>query len=128
MTKQKILLIEDDEDQILMYQTKLELEGFSIFAAETAEKGLLLAKEERPNLVLLDLLLKELTVPTGLEILKKLKAEKITKDIPVVVLTNFGTMEVKQESMRLGATDFIIKSQITPSKLVEIIRKSLNKK
>lgn len=128
MITPKILLIEDDPDQILMYQTKFELEGFNLLAAEKAQEGINLAKKEKPSLIFLDLLLKELTVPTGLEILKKLKADEETKNIPVVVLTNYGTREAKEESLRLGAIDFIIKAQITPAKLVEKVKKILKEK
>lgn len=128
MTKPKILLIEDDPDQILMYQNKLELAGFTFLAAENAKSGLSLTKEKKPDLILLDLLLKEVAIPTGFEILKKLKADKETKSIPVIVLTNFGTSEAKEESLKLGAADFIIKSQIGLTPLVERIRKTLNNK
>lgn len=128
MTKPKILIIEDDADQIVMYQTKFELEGLSLLAAEKAQEGLDLAKKEKPDLILLDLLLKELTVPTGFEILKKLKADEATKDIPVVVLTNFGTQEAKEKSKNLGARDFIIKAQVTPARLVEKVREILKRK
>ena len=127
MPKQ-ILLIEDDPDQIVMYQTKFELEGLELLAAEKAQEGINLAKKEKPGLILLDLLLKELTAPTGLEILKKLKADPETKNIPVLVLTNYGTREAKEESLRLGAADFIIKAQITPAKLVEKVKKILKNK
>lgn len=127
MIKQKILLIEDDPDQILMYQNKFELVGFDFIAAENAESGLSLAKNEKPNIILLDLLLKELTTATGLEILKKLKEDQETKNIPVIVLTNFDTRQAEEESVKLGADDFIIKSKIGLSPLVERVKKVLDK-
>jgi len=125
--KSTILLIEDDEDQIMMYRSKFELSGYSFVWSDEAQKGLDLAKKERPDIILVDLLLKEVKVPTGFEILKKLKKQEETKDIPVVILTNYGTRQAREKGLKLGAEEFIIKSQVTPSKLVEKIKQILNK-
>lgn len=125
MTPIKILLIEDDPDQVSMYQNKFEISGFSFITAENAENGLYLVKKEKPDIILLDLLLRELTIQTGLEILKKLKEGAETRNIPVIVLTNFGTREAREQSLKFGAADFVIKSQIEPSLLVEKIKKIL---
>ncbi|MDZ7798488.1 MAG: response regulator [Patescibacteria group bacterium] len=125
--KKTILLIEDDADQIMMYQNKFELSGFAFISADTAQEGLDRAKKEKLDIILLDLLLKELTVPTGFEILKKLKKQEETKNIPVIILTNYGTRQARDKGLKLGAKEFIIKSQVTPSKLVEKIKEILNK-
>ena len=90
-TKQpNILLIEDEEMLANMYETKFKNEGFNIRKALDGETGLALALAEKPDLILLDIILPKLD---GFSVLKKLKADPKTKGVPIILLTNLGQDE-----------------------------------
>jgi len=120
--KPKILLIEDDKDQIFIYRFKFEKEGFAFFSVRTGAEGIKTAKTEKPDLILLDLILIN---ESGVDILEKLKADEAVKSIPVIILTNLAKKELKARAQELGIVDFIIKTQILPAELVERVRKAL---
>jgi len=121
-TKVKILIIEDDKDQIFMYRFKFEKEGFAFFSARTGTEGIKTAKTEKPDLILLDLILIN---ESGVDILEKLKADEAVKNIPVIILTNLAKKELKARAQELGIVDFIIKTQILPAELVARVKKAL---
>lgn len=122
--KQKILIIEDDQFVMDIYQTKLKHEGFEVEIASNGLEALeKLEKMERlPDLVLLDILMPYMS---GLETLEKLKATENLKNIPVIMLTNLSQKEDIEESLRLGASDYLIKSHFTPSEVLEKVSKYL---
>ncbi len=116
----KILIVEDDSFLLRMYSAKLEIEGFKIISATDGEKAVRLAKKEMPNLILLDLVLPK---KDGFEILKELKDDPDTKDIPVIVLTNLGQKENIDKCYSLGAGDYLIKAHFIPSEVISKIKK-----
>ncbi len=120
----KILFIEDDADQIMIYKNKFSLEGLELISVEDNKNIIETADKEKPSLILLDLLLGN---EDGLDILKKLKEEAATKNIPVITFTNFDTPETRNKSVQLGAIDYIVKAQITPSQMVEKVKRILEK-
>ncbi|MDP3043155.1 MAG: response regulator [bacterium] len=122
--KKKILLIEDDSFLISMYTTKFELENFEVVAAEDGEKGLGLAAEEKPDIILLDILLPKMN---GFEVLKELKNNKKTSQIPVILLTNLSQKNEIEQGLALGAQDYLIKAHFMPSEVMDKIKKVLNK-
>jgi DNA-binding response OmpR family regulator len=125
MPKQKkILIIEDDEAICSMYQAKFEQEGVEALSAATGAEGLEMAKKEKPNLIMLDVILPGLD---GFSVLKKLKANSATKKIPVIMLTNLGTEEDKEKGEKMGADSYLVKASLTPSQISEIGKKYLNK-
>lgn len=111
----KILLIDDDQDLSTVFSTALKKAGFEVVLAATGEDGLAKAKSENPNLILLDQILPDLK---GNEVLKKLKEEAQTQNIPIALLSNFGQNELIQEAISQGAADYILKYQIEPEDLV----------
>jgi len=119
----KILLVEDDPFLLSMYNTKFEMENFEVVAAEDGEKGLKLALKESPDIILLDIMLPKLD---GFEVLKALKADAKTKNIPVLLLTNLSQKEKVQEGLALGAKDYLIKAHFMPSEVVDKIKKIIN--
>ncbi len=121
----KILLVEDDPFLLSMYATKFEMEGFVVVLAEDGEKGLKLAGKEKPSIILLDVLLPKMD---GFEVLKALKADKATKDIPVILLTNLSQRDDVEQGQALGAVDYLIKAHFMPSEVVEKIKKVLGDK
>lgn len=121
--KKKILLIEDDSFLISMYTTKFELENFEVVAAEDGEKGLGLAAKEKPDIILLDILLPKMN---GFEVLKELKNNKETSPIPVILLTNLSQKNEIEQGLALGAQDYLIKAHFMPSEVMDKIKKVLN--
>jgi len=123
--KPKVLLVEDDTFLSGMYVTKLGLENFAVSLASDGKLGLKMIKEELPDLILLDLILPKLS---GFEILKEIKKEKKTKDIPVILLTNLGQKKDVEKGFALGANDYLIKAHFMPSEVVEKVKKMIHKK
>lgn len=117
--KQKILLIEDDPDQIFLYRSKFELEGFELISARYGAEGLRLAKEQKPDIILLDLVL---IAESGLDVLANLKKDPATKDIPVLILTNLVQKDVKNKAKEQGAVDFLVKTNMMPADVVKRIK------
>ncbi|PIR13808.1 response regulator [Candidatus Falkowbacteria bacterium CG11_big_fil_rev_8_21_14_0_20_39_10] len=120
----KILLIEDDPFLLNMYTTKFELENFKVVTAEDGEKGLKLASQELPDIVLLDIMLPKMD---GYEVLKALKADEKTKAIPVILLTNLSQKDEVKQGMTLGAEDYLIKAHFMPSEVVKKIKDVVKK-
>lgn len=118
----KILLVEDDPDQIEMYVLEAQLKGLEILTAKSEKKALKLAEQEQPDLILLDMLLGE---DYGIDILKKLKSNDKTKKIKVVFLTNFKKKNLIEEAEELGAEELILKADYVPSQVMEKIKKYL---
>ena len=120
--KTKILLIEDDTFLLSMYTTKFELENFKVLAAEDGEKGLRMAAKENPDIILLDIMLPKID---GLEVLKRIKSDDKTKNIPVILLTNLSQKSEIEQALSLGANDYLIKAHFMPSEVIERIKKVL---
>lgn len=123
MSKQNLLIIEDDTFLLQMYSTKLEKDGFVVLAATDGEKGLKMAKKSAPDLILLDLLLPKVD---GFQVLEELKKDKATAKIPVLILSNLGQSSDIQRCLALGARDFLIKAHYVPSEVVNKIKEILD--
>lgn len=117
--KPKILLIEDDTDQIFLYQSKFKIEGFDLIFSRTGQEGLKLAKKENPEVILLDLVL---IAENGLDVLAMLKKDPELKRIPVIILTNLVQEGTKERAKALGATDFLVKTDMMPSDVVKRVK------
>ena len=121
--RKHILIVEDDVFLSGIYQKKFEVEGFKVTMAGDGEKGYSEAKKKKPDLILLDILLPKLD---GFAVLEKLKADVVTKDIPVVLLTNLGQKDDVEKGVEMGAEDYLIKVHFKPSEVVDKVRKILN--
>lgn len=122
--KHTILLVEDDQMLATMYQTKFSMEGLSIQVANDGQAGLDRARELKPSVILLDIILPKLD---GFAVLKELKNDAKTKDIPVIMLTNLGQDEDIRKGKELGADDYFVKSNHTPGEIVEKVRTLMKK-
>lgn len=122
--KNKILLVEDDQFLVSMYATKFELENFKVVTAEDGEQGLTLAVKEKPDIILLDIMLPK---KNGFEVLKGLKDNPKTRDIPVILLTNLSQKSEIERGLAMGAQDYLIKAHFMPSEVMDKIKKVLNK-
>ena len=120
--KKKILVVEDDSMISSMYKTKFEADGFTVVIAGNGAEGLELAKKDKPDIIMLDVILPQLD---GFSVLEELKKDKLTKDIPVIMLTNLGTAEDKVKGEKLGAVDYLVKASLTPAQISEKIKKHL---
>lgn len=117
----KILLIEDNEQLVKLYQGKLEDEGYEVYVAATGAAGLNLIQKKKPDLIILDIML-----PGGIngfDVLERLKADRELKKIPVFVLTNLESEE--KVAKEIGATDYAIKAHVDPKDVLKKIRKIL---
>ena len=123
--KIKILLIEDDAFLLSMYATKFELEGLEVLSAEDGEKGLKSAAKDKPDIILLDILLPKMD---GFEVLKEIKKQEATKAIPVILLTNLSQRSDVERALELGAVDYLIKAHFMPTEVVDKIKKILAEK
>lgn len=117
----KILLIEDDAFLVDIYKTKLKEAGFEVSVAFDGEEGFKKAKEEKPDLVLLDLVLPGMD---GWEFLKKAKNENLS-NLKIVILSNLGQKEEVEKGANLGAVKYLVKSHYAPSEVVEEVKKVL---
>lgn len=124
MTKEnkKILLVEDDIFLGELMSKKLIEEGFEVIKAIDGEEGLIKANEERPDLILLDLILPGID---GFKVLEQLKEEAKTSSIPVIILSNLGQREDVEKGFDLGAEDYLIKAHFTPDEIVKRVREPL---
>ena len=118
----KVLLVEDDKLIADMYQTRLTEEGFSVTQTAIGSEGLQLAAKELPDIVLLDVILPEMD---GFSILNALKKNQATRDIPVLLLTNLGQETDVAKGKGLGAQEYLVKANFTPTQIVSEIKKVL---
>lgn len=120
--KKTLLFIEDES---VIHKTLSDALGdrYEIASALDGEIGLRMAKEKHPDLILLDLIMPKMN---GFEVLKALKEDDTTKEIPVIVLTNLEQMEDIQKAIDLGATTYLVKSNYNLNEVVAIIERATN--
>jgi DNA-binding response OmpR family regulator len=118
----KIAIVEDDQAISQMYRFKFEAEGFDVETAENGKLGLELAEKMKPDVILLDLMMPEMT---GDEVLEKLRASAWGKDIKVIILTNMGEQEIPAKVRELGVSDVILKADMTPRQVADVVKKQL---
>ncbi len=118
----KVAIIEDDLAIAQMYRMKFEAEDYEVETAENGNLGLQLAEEMRPDVILLDLMMPEMT---GDEMLKKLRNTDWGKDIKVIILTNMGEQEAPAIIRELGVKRFIVKADMTPRQVAEMVKAEL---
>lgn len=121
----KILLVEDDAFLLKMYTAKFEAENFKTLTADNGIKAINIAKEKKPDVILLDILLPKID---GFEVLQALKENVRTKNIPVILLTNLSQKEEVKKGLDLGASDFLIKAHFMPAEVVEKVKQTMEDK
>ncbi|MFA5359603.1 MAG: response regulator [Patescibacteria group bacterium] len=120
----KILLIEDEEAIINMYKLRFDKEGFQIEIARNGAWGLKLARQKKFDIILLDMVMPAMN---GYEAIKALKSDDNTKNVPIIILSNSAQDGDIKKAKKLGANSYLLKSMITPAKLVEEVKRYLNK-
>jgi DNA-binding response OmpR family regulator len=119
---QKIAIIEDDLAIAQMYRLKFESEGYTVQTAENGKLGLEMISEFKPDIILLDLMMPEMT---GDEMLKALRAKPGGKTVKVIILTNLGEEEAPKGLKELGVHSFIVKAEMTPRQVAERVKQAL---
>lgn len=117
----KILIVDDEEPILNMYGAALT--GHDVHFAKNGEEGLEKAQKDNPDLILLDIIMPKFN---GLDVLERLKANKETSSIPVVILTNLPEEASADKAKALGAKGYFVKAEFEPDKLAKTIEQMLN--
>ncbi|MCH7541349.1 response regulator [Patescibacteria group bacterium] len=121
--KKKVLIVDDETSIREIYKKEFNSEGFQVLLAADGEEGLLKAGEDSPHLILLDVMLPKMN---GIDVLKALKKNPLTKDIPILLLTNLGEETIIKEGFTMGAEGYLLKVSYTPAQVVAECRKFLD--
>jgi two-component system alkaline phosphatase synthesis response regulator PhoP len=113
----RVLVIDDEPDVLMLCRLNLELAGHEVFEAESGERGLELAKDERPDVVVLDIMLPK---TDGFQVLNDLTAQDAMPDLPVILLTAKTMMEDRLAGWRAGCTEYMTKP-FSPIDLVDAV-------
>jgi len=120
----KILLVEDEEIMIGLLQRKLTQEGYEISVARDGEEGLKTMKEIKPDLILLDIIMPKMG---GFEVMEEMAKDEELKKIPVIVISNSGQPVELDRAQKLGAKDWLIKTELDPQEVVDKVVKQIGK-
>src|SRR3972149_1993116 len=118
----RILIIEDDPLMSRMYQKMLTFEGYEADLADNGADGLEKVRSQKPNLILLDIMMPKMN---GMEVLGKLKSDPETKALPVVILTNLAGEKDAETAMSKGAVKYIVKSEYEPKQVANMVKEVL---
>ncbi|AKM80326.1 TPA: response regulator [Candidatus Saccharibacteria bacterium] len=119
----KIAIIEDDSVINQMYRMKFEADGFDVQVADNGKSGIEMAKTFKPDIILLDLQMPEMT---GDEALVHIRGSDWGKQIPVIILTNLGAEESPKILKQLDIHSYIVKAELTPSQVVGRVKEALH--
>lgn len=120
--KKNILLVEDDDGLANVYQQRLEAEGFTVKRVPNGEDALAVAIEFKPDLILLDVMMPKVS---GFDVLDILRNTPETANIKVIMLTALSQDTDKEKAEKLGADDYLVKSQVVIADVVERIKHHL---
>ena len=118
----KILLVEDEKIMINLLQKKLTQEGYNVRVAVNGEEGLKAMREEKTDIVLLDIIMPKMG---GFEVMEEMGNDPELKEIPVVIISNSGQPVELDKAKELGAKDWLIKTEFDPKEVIEKVRKQI---
>ena len=118
----KVLIIEDEEVMINLLERKLSQEGYKVETARDGEEGLGKMKKEKPDLILLDIIMPR---KGGFEVMEEMQKDKELKDIPVIVISNSGQPVELDKAKELGAQDWLIKTEFDPQEVIEKVKNQI---
>jgi CheY-like chemotaxis protein len=121
----KILIVEDDPVMLRMYTRVFQYEGLEVLTADDGLKGLQAAKSVKPDIILLDVMMPQMS---GLQVLDALKADPLTEAIPVIVFTNLAGRQDLDSVLAKGAIGAVNKTDMTPKQIVEMVKAELGKR
>ena len=120
----KILIIEDEEIMINLLQRKLTTEGYEISVAKDGEEGIRAMQEVRPDLVLLDIIMPKMG---GFEVMEEMNKNKKLEKIPIIVISNSGQPVELDRAQKLGAKDWLVKTEFDPQEVIDKVVKQIGK-
>lgn len=118
----KIAIVEDDQAISQMYRFKFEAESYDVQTAENGRLGLELIESMKPDIILLDLMMPEMT---GDVMLEKLRATPWGKEVKVIILTNMGEQEIPKKVRDLGVSAVVLKADMTPRQVADLVKTQL---
>lgn len=121
----KVLIIDDERGILKMYTEYLKIAGIEPLQAVDGQTGIKLAKEQKPDVILLDIIMPRYN---GLDVLKDMKADQEIKNIPVFLLTNLPEESSGEKAKELGAYGYLVKAQYEPKMVVDVIKGAIGKK
>ena len=110
----RVLFVEDDPDVAHMYKLKLELDGYAVDVAVDGLQAVQMATGSPPDIIFLDIRLPKMD---GLDVLEALRKDNRTREVPVVILSNYSERELVDRGLKLGALEYLIKSHTTPARV-----------
>lgn len=120
----KILLVEDEKIMINLLEKKLTQEGYDVRVAVNGEEGLKAMREEKPDIVLLDIIMPKMG---GFEVMEEMGKDPVLKEIPIVIISNSGQPVELDKAKELGAKDWLIKTEFDPQEVVEKVEKQIGR-
>lgn len=123
MVPKKILVVEDDQFYSSIFERKLKAEGYDVVVTSDGEKGLAAARELKPDLILLDMVM---PVKDGYETLKDLRQDDTLKGVKVVILSNLGQDADIETTKQYHVADYIVKANMSLEEMVQTVRKVLS--
>ena len=120
----KILIIEDEEILLGLLKRKLVNLGYQVLEAEDGEQGLKLMRETMPDLILLDIIMPKMG---GFEVMEEMQKDENLKKIPVIIISNSGQPVELDRAKKLGAKDWLIKTEFDPQDVVDKVIKQIGK-
>jgi len=118
----KILLIEDEEILVDILSKKLTNEGYEVSVARDGEAGLATMRADAPDLILLDIVMPK---KNGFEVMEEMNKDEKLKGIPIIIISNSGQPVELDRAKKIGASDWLIKTDFNPQEVVDKIRKQL---
>lgn len=120
----KILIIEDEEIILNLLQKKLIKDGFDVTAAENGEKGMEAMRKSPPDLLLLDIIMPK---KGGFEVMEEMIKDPQLKKIPIIIISNSGQPVELDRAQKLGAKDWLIKTEFDPQEVIEKVVKQIGR-
>ena len=120
----KVLIIDDEKGILKMYSEYLQIGGIQTLEANDGQTGIKLAKEQKPDVILLDIIMPRYN---GLDVLKDIKADEELKNIPVFLLTNLPQESSGDKTKALGANGYLVKAEYEPKMVLDVIKGAINK-
>lgn len=120
----KVLIVDDESGVLKMYSEYFELNGIQVLKTNDGQAGIKLAKEQRPDVILLDIIMPRYN---GLDVLKDIKKDEELKNIPVFLLTNLPQESSGEKAKALGASGYLVKAEYEPKMVLDVVKGAVKK-
>lgn len=121
--KPTILVVDDDASLVKLYSTALMARGYRVLTAQNGEEGMTIAEQEKPDLILLDVMMPEIH---GLHVLDILRSTPEMEDTKIIMLTALSDQATKEKAVECGAYDFIVKSETSMGEIIDKVHRAVS--